>query len=265
MAAQSLMYPHPALTLWKKAGLQFLFLDEERKNALRAYEAKGANGQSAQQARQTKPDPQEKRPAYGQAAQNTRSSTRPQAHAGNGVSASGSPQLAVSAWPKAWQVLRERRKWPPKPLVCWTYAGLGDDLVGNPELDTVNDERKQLIARLIKELDHPGGTHVFWPYTLPDSFLAEHGGNAAQIFPSGMDAAGFFQIAMDTMRPRVVLIFGSEARDALKLPSSLIPHTEARLNGRLHIQMSRPESFADAAAFARALAFLRKQLEFCKK
>lgn len=263
MATQSLVYPNPALTLWKKAGLQFLFLDEERKKALRVSGTRGLNEQATAQA---KPESQEKRLPYGQAAHNAHATeSRPQALATNSAQVLENPKLAFSDWPKAWQVLRERRKWPPKPLVCWTYAGLGDDLVGKPEENNVDEERKQHVARLIKELNHPGGTHVFWPYALPSSFFVEHGGSFAQAFPEGMNTASFFQAVMDTMRPRVVLIFGSEARDALKLPPTLIPHTDARLNGRLHIQMSRPESFADAAAFARALAFLRKQLEFCKK
>ncbi len=262
MAAESLVFPSPALLLWKKAGLQCLFLDEERKKLLRGTSV--SYGKQTTQAGQphnaNQPDHRQAR----QAASYTQPVPKPQSV--SPTPASGSAKLAVSAWPKAWQILHERRKWPAKPLVCWTYAGLGDDLVGTPGVDLVDEARKQHIARLIKELNHPGGTHVFWPYALPDSFLAENGGDGAlSLFPSGMDTASFFQSVMEIMRPRVVLIFGSEARDALKLPPALIPHTDAMIGGRLHIQMARPESFADAAAFARALAFLRKQLEFCKK
>ncbi len=160
--------------------------------------------------------------------------------------------IPPEAWPAAWKVLRERRPLPPRPLVCWTYGGLGSDLVGTPD-----PRRRDLVARMIKGLNHPGGTHVFWPFELPDEetpgedTLREE--NAPSLFWSGEAL----------LRTRALLVMGSDARDALGLPK-IGPYCQTMLRGRLLIQLPQPHSLAEKPeAFGQAMAFLSGLLRFC--
>ena len=75
-------------------------------------------------------------------------------------------------------------------------------------MGTPDPTRQQIMVRMLKELRHPGGTHVFWPYALPDDAT-----------PGGPDAPSLFWSGAALLRPRTLLLFGSEARDALGMPS----------------------------------------------
>ena len=155
--------------------------------------------------------------------------------------------LPVEAWPASWLALKNRRPLPPRPLVLWTYAGLGDDLTGTPD-----DVRRQVIVRMLMELRHPGGTHVFWPCALP----GERPEDGPALFWSGVRL----------LNPRVLLLFGSDARDTLSFPKTLLPFCQDRVYGRLVIQLPRPQALAaDEASFKRALAFLSRFLNFCSR
>ena len=155
--------------------------------------------------------------------------------------------LAVEQWPSSWLALKNRRPLPPRPLVLWTYAGLGEDLTGTPD-----ETRKQVIVRMLMELRHPGGTHVFWPCGL----ASEHPEDGPALFWSGVKL----------LNPRVLLLFGSDARDVLAMPKTLLPFCQERVYGRLVIQLPRPQSLAaDEASFKRALAFLDRLLSFCRR
>lgn len=158
-------------------------------------------------------------------------------------SALNSGILPLADWPAPWVALKNRRPLPPRPLVFWTYAGLGDDLMG-----TANAHRQQAIVRLLSALRHPGGTHVFWPYALP-----EYAASVPSLFWSGVEL----------LKPRVILIFGSEARDALGLPKSLVPFGQERIHGRLIVQLHQPASLVDDEPLRRAIAFLSRLLDFC--
>lgn len=155
--------------------------------------------------------------------------------------------LPPDAWPPAWQALRSRRPLPPRPLVCWTYAGLGPDLTGNPD-----PQRKELVARMIRGLAHPGGTHVFWPFDLPgEALLSED--MQATLFWSGEAL----------LHTRALLVMGSDARDALKLPK-IGPYCQTMVRGRLFIQLPQPRNLAEKPdAFSQAMAFLSGLLRFC--
>jgi len=160
--------------------------------------------------------------------------------------------LPVESWPASWLALRDRRPLPPRPLVLWSYAGLGDDLVGTPD-----EARRRVIVRMLTELRHPVGTHVFWPFALPqeDSAGAE---SSAQ--------ASLFWSGVSMLDPRVLLLFGSDTRDALDMPKSLLPFCQARVHGRLVIQLPRPQALAsDESAFRQAQAFLSRILRFCAR
>ena len=155
--------------------------------------------------------------------------------------------LAVEQWPSSWLALKNRRPLPSRPLVLWTYAGLGEDLTGTPD-----ETRKQVIVRMLMELRHPGGTHVFWPCGL----ASERPEDGPALFWSGVKL----------LNPRVLLLFGSDARDVLAMPKRLLPFCQERVYGRLVIQLPRPQSLAaDEASFKRALAFLDRLLSFCRR
>ena len=155
--------------------------------------------------------------------------------------------LPVDRWPAAWLSLKDRRPLPQRPLVLWSYAGLGEDLAGTPD-----EARKRVIVRMLTELKHPVGTHVFWPFAL----AGETPSAEASLFWSGVSF----------LDPRVLLLFGSDTRDALTMPKTLLPFCQARVHGRLVIQLPRPQALAaEESAFRQAQAFLARILSFCAK
>ena len=264
----------PILRPWLKAGLSVLLLDDEQR--VKSLMAAGGQGKdsvpegpasapvpSSPRIGLYQPTPEaeplssrkasqgdkgslhgRKTPALSSSMPKEPAAVVPSLH----VAASAVPGvLPESSWPVSWRALRERRPLPASPRVLWTYAGLGDDLMGEAD-----PGRRQVIARMIMALKHPGGTHVFWPYVLPGEDFSEQ----PSLFWSGVEK----------LDPRVLLILGSDARDALSLPRTLLPFCQERLYGRLVIQLPRPQSFADSeAAFARVLAFLANSLRFCSR
>lgn len=153
--------------------------------------------------------------------------------------------LPVERWPAAWLALKDRRPLPARPLVLWTYTGLDEDLTGTPD-----EARRRVIVRMLTELRHPVGTHVFWPFSLGGDGLSPE----ASLFWSGVGM----------LDPRVVLLFGSDTRDALSMPKTLLPFCQERVHGRLIIQLPRPQALAgDEASFRRVQAFLARMLRFC--
>ena len=153
--------------------------------------------------------------------------------------------LPPERWPSAWLALKNRRPLPPRPLVLWTYTGLGDDLTGTPD-----EARRRVVVRMLTELKHPAGTHVFWPYALEGE--------------TPLPEASLFWSGVKMLDPRVLLLFGSDTRDALDMPRTLKPFGQLRLHGRLIIQLPRPQALAeDEAAFRQVQAFLARMLRFC--
>ena len=161
--------------------------------------------------------------------------------------------VPVEQWPAGWLALKDRRPLPPRPLVLWSYAGLGDDLTGTPD-----QARRQVIVRMLTELRHPGGTHVFWPFDM----------SGTPALPKAADGeeASLFWSGVRLLDPRVLLLFGSDTRDALMMPRTLRPFCQERVYGRLVIQLPRPQALAeDEASFRRAQAFLARLLSFCAR
>lgn len=257
--AEQLIVP-AALRPWLKSGLSALLLEsQERVEALRAAIPSQATlpAQSGQKSKPVRPTaigaaqdagpalvlPPTVSPAISPA---VASDAAP--YGAVSPVASSATILPLSRWPAPWLALKNRRPLPPRPLVFWTYAGLGDDLMG-----TADPERQQAVVQLLTALRHPGGTHVFWPYALPGApLLAE----SPSLFWSGVEL----------LKPRVLLVFGSEARDALGLPKSLVPFSQDRLDGRLIVQLHQPSSLVsshDDNPLRRAIAFLSRLLSFC--
>lgn len=274
---------------WLKAGLSVLLLESpQRVDELRssrsetAQKSEAPQGRNEQMPRQAQPAfsreiPERKdavrqfsQPSFAASERSSRSgsvrmsasapdSVRESASAGpvsdvrTGLLSSENGLLAtpgarpVEAWPASWLALKNRRPLPPRPLVLWTYAGLGEDLTGRPD-----DVRRQVIVRMLMELHHPGGTHVFWPCGLAGE--------------KPEDGPALFWSGVKLLNPRVLLLFGSDARDTLSMPKTLLPFCQDRVYGRLVIQLPRPQALAaDEASFKRALAFLSRLLRFCSR
>lgn len=97
---------------------------------------------------------------------------------------------------------------------------------------------------MIRGLNHPGGTHVFWPFDLP-----------GENNPDGPEAPSLFWSGEALLRTRALLILGSDARDALGLPR-IGPYCQTMVRGRLFIQLPQPRSLAEKPeAFGQAMAF----------
>lgn len=262
----------PIVRPWLKAGLRVLLMEnEERVLALRTSTGENAEQSPApvfqaerrQEAHPAVPQsvpgpvarPRGGRPPVKETPESVR---RPSNPSGERAPAQTPPVRPAGAallttpgalpperWPASWLALKNRRPLPSRPLVLWTYAGLGEDLSGTP-----NEERKRVIVRMLMELRHPAGTHVFWPFALAGEGFSPEG----SLFWSGVKL----------LNPRVLLLFGSDTRDALAMPKTLLPFCQDRVNGRLVIQLPRPQALAaDEASFQRAQAFLARILRFC--
>lgn len=119
--------------------------------------------------------------------------------------------LAPALWPDVWQ--QRLQKTRPGRIV-WTYWNLGNDLSG---VDTPGrQERSAFFQRLLQALQHPQGSHTFWPVCLPAAVpSAEEAALQANadVFWSGLPRLG----------ARGVVIMGSAAVDAVQLPGGLRP------------------------------------------
>ena len=264
----------PIVRPWLKAGLNALLLeDEARVLELRAVvhdaQCDSTEGQKAGRTPQLPPRPAKmtaapkapcslpqrtadtppdaKRERQKEAALETQAVRTPVRNKGMHSLLAAPGALPVDSWPASWRALKDRRPLPSRPLVLWTYGGLGEDLIGVPD-----ESRRRVIVRMLTELRHPAGTHVFWPFSLKGEGLAED----ASLFWSGVSF----------LDPRVVLLFGSDTRDALNMPKSLLPFCQDRVHGRLIIQLPRPQALAaDESAFRQTQAFLARILSFCAR
>lgn len=169
---------------------------------------------------------------------------------------------SFESFPPAWLKIAERCKIQPLaqgakriPKVVWTYAGLEQDLLGIP-----NKARQNCIRSLIKDLAHPAGTHVFIPYSLV------HEDGLSRVEGEGNQT--LFTALKEVVSPRVLLLFGSEARDALGISHNKVLRPFQLLRdekGLLILQMHKPESLMEKPElYAQSLSFLQTYLKFCK-
>ena len=109
--------------------------------------------------------------------------------------------------PRVWA---ERLATTRRGLIVWTYAALGQDLLGVQSEGL--DKRRAFLGQLLRDLNHPGGTHTFWPVTLPASTDAN-----APFAPN----ANAFWAGMAKLGARAVVALGDDAVQALALPEPL--------------------------------------------
>lgn len=167
--------------------------------------------------------------------------------------------LTMEHWPSEWLNLYKRFGLPSNEninsqiRIAWTYAGLEQDVLG-----PVNKERQKIIKKLILELNHKQGTHNFIPYSLV------HDDGSSQLTTS--QNVSFFWSAMRVVRPRVLLLFGSAARDTLGMPKTLTPCQKIDMGALQVLQMHKPETLeSDNDHYLRALGFLQEYLKFCPR
>ena len=156
------------------------------------------------------------------------------------VAALPAPNIEVHTWPESWQELWKRTH--PASIV-WSYPALSQDLAGQG-----SPERSQLMRSLIGSLSLPKGSSAFWP-------LTAHQDSGACAMPAAY--AG----AIARLAPQVVVFMGASALPLSGLALTLsFPFTQQILGGRLFVLLPETEYLiADAAAKARAAAFLRAQ------
>ncbi|WP_156907897.1 hypothetical protein [Desulfovibrio cuneatus] len=150
------------------------------------------------------------------------------------------PNTELHTWPESWQALWQRTR--PASIV-WSYPALSQDLAGQG-----SPERSQLMRGLIGSLALPKGSSAFWPLTAHQDSGTCH-----------MPAA--FAGAITRLAPQVVVFMGASALPLSGFALTLsFPFTQQVLGGKMFLLLPETETLiADAAAKARAAAFLRAQ------
>ena len=168
--------------------------------------------------------------------------------------------LAPDALPEAW---RSRLSATRPGRVAWTYWGLAQDIAaaaGNAaqaEAEVqARSQRRDFLARLLRDLAHPAGTHTFWPSCQPAKADAES--EAQALFLPDVEA---FWSGLVHLRCRAVIVMGSAAARALALPDSARPFGLLRWRGHLVLVLAEVDALAeDAAQYSSILAFIHQGL-----
>ena len=138
-------------------------------------------------------------------------------------------QRAISGnLPPVWA---ERLAATRRGLIVWTYADLGQDLLG------VQSEglaaRRAFLGQLLKDMNNPAGTHTFWPVSLPQ-------GQAGQVGPDipFLPNADAFWSGLAKLGARAVVALGDPAVQALDLPEPLPLMQQTRYSGTMVLAVS---------------------------
>lgn len=252
--------------LWQGRGLRWLAAQTELPPELSLMAAPAAA--TAQQRRESpaprparqenRARPQEQiRPPAGTSAQAPRAAGTPGTQGAAGPGTRWRP-LAPAALPEPW---RSRFDSTKAGRVAWTYWALGQDLAAGPGADGAGEAqaraaRRAFLARLLRDLGHPAGTHTFWPACLP----AEASGAAGEEAAFAAHADAFWSGAAH-LGCRAVIVMGSPAVRALGLPARARPLAQLRWLGQLVLVLWDVDTLAgDEARYAPTLAFLRQAL-----
>ena len=211
----------PTLRALKQAGLEYLLLDEAQAREAALTLREPARSTREEHASRTPP----------------RKAPCEEAKAPQAV-----PDSAE--WSAAW---RERLQKTRATPVVWTYWELGRDLCVAPD-----PQRRELLQEILQALDHPPGTHCFWPAALP----GRDGEPEAN--------APVFWEGVSLLHGRAVMIMGEQALCALDLPDrlrELHPFQQARHQGLLLVVLPPPDTLIREPRRLQALQeFLRQAL-----
>jgi len=162
--------------------------------------------------------------------------------------------LPFEKWPAIWQEQFHKMK---KGFFGWTYWNLGADLLAarngctsaDNEQARARKARGQVMARLLRELGHPAGTHTFWP---PYLEMSDDATPQPELFWSGLKLLGC----------RGVIIFGSRAARALIPRPGLHPLQQLREKSfQVWIMKDLSSIEHDQAHYARMLILLKETLK----
>lgn len=176
--------------------------------------------------------------------------------------------VARSQWPPVWQ------EWGQKlgsSLVIWTYFELGDDLL-NPSL-----ERRALMQRILGSLQHPKGTHAFWPMSAPQAAmpqsLASPHSNDTDIAIARIDHTNratesqlipcpdLFWSGVAQAKARFVIVLGENAFQFLGTGLPWMPHYPTQYQGKkLILEKDPADLLQDEKALEGVIALLRTAL-----
>ena len=106
--------------------------------------------------------------------------------------------LPTDAWPEAWKTAWGKTGFA-RPFL-WTYAQLGEDLLGTPA-----PERREALKKVLTTLNL-GPVHNFWPFSEPDG----QGGLRLQ--------ARLFREGLTYLAPKCVIFLGEEIIDGVTAP-----------------------------------------------
>ena len=227
--------------LWKNAGLKYLFYPDglpepsvaERPSPPPANENKR---RFARPAPATRPSPEKTRPA-----------TAPP------VAAKPAPRSFVSleSMPDAWRALLKKIN---KGTIAWTYPELGADLASSSIVLSEDEKkrfaaRKNFIARILKDLGHPPGTHTFLP-PAPGVWNAEN------------FVADYFFSSLRILNCRGLLVFGSPVGGIL-FPEKRLRPLVSWMRGDLFVWILRDINVLsenDSPYYNESLVYLRDAL-----
>ena len=149
-------------------------------------------------------------------------------------------------WPVSW---RNRFDATRKGRVAWTYAQLGQDLLGM-QTDGL-EKRRNFLQNLLRDLGHPAGTHTFWPAMMP-----------ADPDAAFKPAPGVFWSGAKLLGARVVVALGASVAEMLELPENLLPMQQILHQGFLIWFFWDVESMlADSQRYDAMLTCLRQSLQ----
>jgi hypothetical protein len=247
------------------ASEDFFFLSRDREERESPFFA--LNDEISLQDVQTRRDPfpkknSERKILPGEEARLYVSETRLSAASVNNEQATSSRQSRAGLknhpdWPDIWQTLLTRTE--PAPLV-WTYAELGEDLIGFG-----NKARSACLRRIIGALQLPKGSSSFWPVCLNSpvedaAFIKKlpFEGSKDTLQETDVDTpyfgenVSFFQAGLHFLAPRIVIMLGSAALALSGVNISMVPFTQQIYKGALYVLLpdfaeilSKPSSQED--------------------
>lgn len=141
-----------------------------------------------------------------------------------------------------------------KGSVAWTYMELGSDLISS-SLELTEEEKKRFaarrgfIARILKDLGHPPGTHTFLP-------------PAPGVWNASNFAADYFFSSLRILNCRGLLVFGS-AVGGILFPEKRLRPLVSWTHGDLFVWVLRDInvlSEIDSPYYNESLAYLRDAL-----
>ncbi len=283
---------HPALRSWYAAGLRHVYMDDEalarlaEKRDEQRAETKAATTAQAVRADMVSAQVQRKHGGHGkqgvqgdqigrlqarhaqrEQVQNLEAATPQGPQASPVIPNIQGPQATTMPpehWPKAWHdCLQSTLSTAKGAPVLWTYWALGEDLGGAP-----NAPRRDILRRILGELNLPRGTHCFWPIALPDGDApipqgGDTGEEPTQATGLHLEAnTPIYLAGLQILAPRVCIIMGSKALRTIIPHSTTGPFQRTQYGRILFLVLPDMDMLlAENERIPRVVAYLRTALQ----